>query len=88
MPITGAHALFHTPEPEAMRELLSDAFGWDNIDIGGGWLIFKLPPAEIAVHPSEQPSHELSFFCDDLTTTIARPVAHGVTIESDGESGS
>ena len=78
MAITGAHALFHTPEPDALRQLLGDAFGWSNIDVGDGWLIFALPPGEIAVHPSDHPRHELSFFCDDLTSTIAELSAKGV----------
>ena len=71
MAITGAHALFHTPEAEELRAVLGDAFGWPSIDVGGGWLIFALPPGEIAVHPGETPRHELSFFCDDLEATMA-----------------
>ena len=81
MAITGAHVLVYTPEVDAVRKLLGDAFGWPSVDAGQGWLIFALPPAEIGVHPTGEgcpPHHELSFMCDDLDTTMAQLAAKGV----------
>jgi hypothetical protein len=52
MAIVGAHVLLYTTEPEALRAALRDVFGWAHVDAGEGWLIFRLPPAEIGVHPA------------------------------------
>jgi hypothetical protein len=83
MAITGVHALLYTSEPEAVREVLRDVFGWDHVDAGGGWLIFALPPAELGVHPSDAPHHELSLMCDDLDTTVAELRAKGVEVRGE-----
>src|SRR3954453_19444140 len=80
MPITGIHAVLHSSQPEALRQTLQDAFGWSSVDSGGGWLIFALPPAELAVHPTAQPAHWLSLMCDDLNATIAQLRDKGLTI--------
>ena len=69
--ITGVHALIYTPEADALRAVLSDAIGWSSVDAGEGWLIFALPPAELGVHPSDQPRHEFSLMCDDIAATVA-----------------
>ena len=53
MAITGVHTLLYTSEPDAVRAILRDVFGWRYVDEGGGWLIFALPPAEMGVHPAE-----------------------------------
>jgi hypothetical protein len=79
MAITGVHALLYTSEPEALRALLRDAFGWASVDAHDGWLIFALPPAELGIHPSEGPAHQLSIMCDDIDATIADLAAKGVT---------
>jgi hypothetical protein len=83
MAITGAHSLLYTSQPDELRAVFRDVFGWDHVDGGGGWLIFKLPPGEVAVHPADGPSHELSLMCDDLTATIDDLRAKGITF--DGE---
>jgi hypothetical protein len=75
--------LFHTTEPDALRAVLRDVFGWSNVDAGGGWLIFALPPAEIAVHPAEGPSHQISLMCDNLESTMVE--LQGKGIEFTGE---
>jgi len=91
MAITGVHGLLYTGEPEAVRAILRDVFGWDHIDGGGGWLIFRLPPAELGVHPTEGATagmaahHELSLMCDDLDATIAELRDKGVTVEGEPE---
>ena len=83
MPITGAHVLLYSAEAEALRAVLGDGFGWDSVDAGGGWLIFALPPAEIAVHPGDKPAHQLTLMCDDLTATMKELEAHGVAFSGE-----
>ena len=89
MAIIGAHMLFYTPEAEALRATLRDAFGFRSVDAGHGWLIFALPPAELGVHPAEGPAykggirHQISFMCDDIGATIAGLSAKGVKIDDD-----
>ena len=83
MAITGAHALLYTSQPDELRAVLRDVFGWGSVDAGGGWLIFALPPAEVAIHPADTPRHELSLMCDDLDATVAE--LRGKGIEFRGE---
>jgi hypothetical protein len=71
MAITGVHTILFSTEADALRAVLADAFGWPSVDAGGGWLIFAVPPGEVAVHPAERPSHEMSLMCDDLDSTMA-----------------
>jgi predicted enzyme related to lactoylglutathione lyase len=77
MAIIGTHALLYTSEPDAVRALFRDVFGWRHVDAGHGWLVFALPPAELGIHPAEGPTfesgvrHQLSFMCDDIHETIA-----------------
>lgn len=86
MAITGAHVLLYTTEPDALRAVLRDVFGWRNVDAGGGWLIFALPPAELGVHPADKPSQELSLMCDDLEATVAELRAKGVTVKGEPQA--
>src|SRR3954447_114132 len=77
--ITGLHAIIYSREAEAARALLGDVLGFDSVDAGGGWLIFAMPPAELAVHPAEQAgTTELYLMCDDLAATVAELGAKGV----------
>jgi catechol 2,3-dioxygenase-like lactoylglutathione lyase family enzyme len=77
--ITGAHAIIYTEDAEALRAFLRDLLGLDWVDAGGGWLIFALPPAELAAHPSESGGrHELFLMCDDIEATRAELAARGV----------
>jgi hypothetical protein len=80
MAIIGAHVLLYTPEAEALRSTLREAFGWAHVDAGEGWLIFALPPAELGVHPGETTHHELSLMCDDVQGTLADLEAKGVEV--------
>lgn len=86
MPITGTHALLYSPEPERLRAVLRDVMGWDHVDAHDGWLIFRLPPAELGVHPAEGPSHEISFMCDDLGATMAELAAKGVVFDGEPQA--
>jgi catechol 2,3-dioxygenase-like lactoylglutathione lyase family enzyme len=70
--IFGAHVIVYSKDAEADRAFLRDVLGFSSIDAGRGWLIFALPPAEVAVHPAEENGrHELYFLCDDLKSEIA-----------------
>ena len=65
--ISGAHVIVYSKNAEADRAFLRDVIGLKFVDVGHGWLIFALPPAEVAVHPSEENGvHELYLICDDL----------------------
>lgn len=89
MAVIGAHMLLHSSEPEALRTMLRDVFGFSSVDAGGGWLIFALPPAELAVHPAEGKSgahHQISFMCDDIQKTIAHLRAKGVRIDAEPQT--
>ena len=86
MAITGVHALLYTSEPDELRAALRDVMGWDHVDAGGGWLIFKLPPAELGIHPDSSAHHELSFMCDDLDGTIKELRAKGIEFRGEPDN--
>jgi hypothetical protein len=70
--ITGAHSIIYSKSPEADRAFLRDVIGFPNVDVGDGWLIFGLPPAEVAVHPSTKNDvHEFYLMCDDVEAFVA-----------------
>jgi hypothetical protein len=82
--ITGIHALIYTSEPDALRAIFRDVFGWQHVDLGDNWLVFKLPPAELGVHPSEYAvRREISLMCDDLAATMADLQAKGIAFEGE-----
>src|SRR2546421_5548552 len=77
--IFGAHVVVYSKEATADRAFFREVFGFSSVDAGHGWLIFALPPAELAVHPTEGDSrHELYLMCDDLEPTMAELTAKGV----------
>src|ERR1700709_1779992 len=79
--ITGAHAVLHSSDAEALRAFLRDVLGFDGGDAGGGGLFSARPPAEVAAHPSSPEGsgrHELYLMCDDITATVASLEAKGV----------
>jgi len=79
--LTGAHALLFAEDAEAASAFLADALGLPSVDAGGGWLIFALPPAEVAVHPADgPPRHELYLMCDDIDATLDELRAKGVEV--------
>jgi catechol 2,3-dioxygenase-like lactoylglutathione lyase family enzyme len=77
--IFGAHVIIYSRDPLADRSFLRDVFGFPSVDAGHGWLIFALPPAEVAVHPSEKDDRQqLYFMCDDLRAEILALTNKGV----------
>lgn len=78
--ITGGHVVIYSQNAEADRLFLRDVLGFDHVDAGSGWLIFALPPSEVAVHPSEEANHELYLMCDDLDATMTELSGKGVAL--------
>jgi catechol 2,3-dioxygenase-like lactoylglutathione lyase family enzyme len=81
--IRGAHTMFYSSEPEALRAFLRDKLGFAATDVGGGWLIFDLPEADMGCHPADgkgavSGTHDISFYCDDIEQTVAELKARGV----------
>jgi predicted enzyme related to lactoylglutathione lyase len=78
--ITGMHAVVYSKEAERAREFFRDILRLDSVDAGGGWLIFALPPSELAVHPTDgDGSHELFLVCDDVEQTTRELALKGVS---------
>lgn len=87
MAISGAHVIVYSRDAEADRAFFRDVLGYPHVDAGDGWLIFKLPPAEVAIHPGDEPSgHELYFMCDDLAATMTELAANGVDCKAVAEA--
>ena len=78
--ITGIHAVIFTRAVAEVRAFFRDALGLPNVDAGDGWLIFALPPAELAVHPADMPSHEIYLMCDDIEATLTGLEHKGVAV--------
>ena len=79
--INGMHAIVFSPEAEKVRDFFADVIGLSSVDAGGGWLIFALPPAELAVHPADGESrHQLYLMCDDIAATLAELRARGAEV--------
>ena len=82
--ITGVHAIAFSPDAPKLRAFLADVLNLPSADAGGGWLIFALPPAELAVHPTDGGSrHELYLMCDDIHATLAELRSKGVEVARD-----
>jgi predicted enzyme related to lactoylglutathione lyase len=81
--VTGVHAILYTRDPQADRAWLADVLGLGSVDAGGGWLVFALPPAELAAHPAsdEGGGVELYLMCDDITTTMQELRDKGVRFD-------
>jgi catechol 2,3-dioxygenase-like lactoylglutathione lyase family enzyme len=84
--IIATHSVLFSPEADKVRAFFRDVLDLPSVDAGGGWLIFKLPPSELGVHPSgSETSHELYLVCDDLDTTMADLAGKGVEFDGDVE---
>ena len=83
MAIIGVHAILYTRDAEADRAWLADVLGLESVDAGGGWLVFALPPAELAAHPA--PSGDggvgLYLMCDDIEATMRELRGKGVVFD-------
>lgn len=87
--IRGLHGLFYSSEPDALRTFLRDKLQLPHTDVGGGWLIFDLPEADIGVHPVDESgkpasgTHDVSFYCDDIQGTVAGMKSRGVAFDQE-----
>ncbi len=79
--ISGVHAVVFSREADKIRAFFRDVLGLAAVDAGGGWLIFALPPAELAVHPTDGDGrHELYLMCDDIQATLTELRGKGVEV--------
>ena len=79
--INGVHAVVFSREADKVRTFFADVLGLAAVDAGGGWLIFALPPAELAVHPADGDGHhELYLMCDDIHATLTELRGKGVEV--------
>jgi hypothetical protein len=77
--IIGAHSIIYSKDPDADRAFLKDVLRFPSVDVGHGWLIFGLPPAELAVHPGEENDrHEFYLMCDDVEAFVKEMKDRGV----------
>jgi len=83
--IKGVHTMFYSSDAEATRAFLRDKLGFRHADVGDGWLIFEMPEADMGCHPADAEAehgqagaHDVSFYCDDIETTVAELKARGV----------
>jgi catechol 2,3-dioxygenase-like lactoylglutathione lyase family enzyme len=75
------HAIVFSSEAEKTRSFFADVLGLPSVDAGGGWPIFALPPAELAVHPADGDGrHQLYLMCDDIRATLAELVSKGAEL--------
>ena len=86
--ITGAHSILFAQDAERARAFFADVLGLNSVDAGGGWLIFALPPAEVAVHPHDgPPSTSLYLMCDDIGAERSRLAERGVGTDEVSDEG-
>ena len=84
--INGSHVVVYSQDAEADRALFRDVFRMPSVDAGGGWLIFALPPSELAFHPAaENGHHQFYFMCDNLAVTREELERRGVQTDSPQE---
>jgi predicted enzyme related to lactoylglutathione lyase len=81
--IRGLHAMFYSSNADELRAFFKDKLGFSGTDVGGGWLIFDVPEADLGIHPTEKnepPSGtaDISFYCDDIAVTVNELEARGV----------
>lgn len=81
--ISGAHVILFSEDAEADRAFFRDVLGFRSVDAGDGWLIYALPPAELAVHPSGDSHHELYLMCGDLDATIGELRGKGASVSDE-----
>jgi predicted enzyme related to lactoylglutathione lyase len=84
--ITGAHTIVFSEDADADRAFFRDVLKFEHVDAGGGWLIFALPPAELAVHPGPA-AHQLYLMCDDIAATARELQERGVETSEVSDQG-
>ena len=78
--LSGAHIIIYSTNPDADRAFLRDVLKLPHVDVGHGWLIFGLPPSEVAVHPGkENNQHEFYLMCEDVAAFVTEMKAHGIS---------
>jgi catechol 2,3-dioxygenase-like lactoylglutathione lyase family enzyme len=77
--VFGAHLVLYSRDAEADRRFLAETLGMASVDAGGGWLIFAMPPSELAVHPADAAGAELFFMCADVSAEVESLAARGVS---------
>ena len=86
--IAGAHVIIYSADADADRAFLRDVLGFPHVDVGSGWLIFALPPSEVAVHPAEKSGvHTLYLMVDDVTKFVLRMADRGVICSAPQDQG-
>jgi hypothetical protein len=86
--IIGSHSIIYSMNPDADRAFLRDVLNLGHVDVGGGWLIFALPPSEVAVHPaSDNDRHELYLMCDDVNAFFAEMRSHHIACTAVSDEG-
>jgi catechol 2,3-dioxygenase-like lactoylglutathione lyase family enzyme len=80
--IKGMHALFYTTRPGEVRAFIRDKLRLPYTDVGDGWLIFDVPEADLGAHPSRRAYHTVSFYCDDIRSTVKELKSRGVRFTS------
>ena len=86
--INGAHSIIYSTDAEADRAFLSDVLGLPSVDVGRGWLIFALPPSEVAVHPAEgDRRHELYLMTDDIQAFVSAMADRAITCTPPSDQG-
>lgn len=88
--IRGLHAMFYSSQDNELREFLRDKLGFKGTDVGGGWLIFDTPEADIGVHPTDgkevaSGTADISFYCDDINETVSDLKSRGVEFTQEVE---
>lgn len=84
--INGAHVVIYSKDPEADRAFFRDVLNFSSVDAGHGWLIFEMPPLEVAFHDANKnDQHELFFMCDDIAATLKDLKAKKVTVSTVSE---
>jgi len=86
--VNGAHVIIYSKKPEVDRAFFREVLSLPNVDVGGGWLIFGLPPSEVAVHPSSKnDTHELYLMCADIEALIAELARRGIRCSAVSDQG-
>jgi len=81
--ITGAHSIIYSANPEKDRAFFRDVLNFPHVDVGGGWLIFKAPPGEVAIHPAQKSGkQEFYLMCEDINKFVHWMSANNVACTS------